>query len=406
MSTVALALLSVAWPLLPGCNGGEELPTGIVPTNETRYVGSSACGSCHAGVYATHIRTGHSQALKPVETEKPVYPADAAGVPTPPTGYGWPDISYVIDGYDKAALFVDLNGYLLTNGTAGTNTQYNLAHPAIGLPSPQFASFRPNQVQPLPFSYDLFERRTTGPETLTENGGMNQENRPGIEGTWAEAGVQCEACHGPGSKHVPNPTAGNINVDAGATVCARCHTGEDSQVIAASNNLIEGFQQATELAASPHAGFACNVCHDPHVSVKADPSIAIRNDCTACHPDMNLALHSGLVYKRGDYTEEVTCKSCHMPYAVKTFLSNTINLTNGLSVKLGDTRSHIFRLDPTADLAEMFSNNGTQVAENADGQAVLSTCLTCQRCHNGLGNAFAFPAESGCALGSGIHGSQ
>ena len=35
------------------------------------------------------------------------------------------------------------------------------------------------------------------------------------------AGVQCESCHGPGSKHMGNPE--NIQKEFNATVCANCH---------------------------------------------------------------------------------------------------------------------------------------------------------------------------------------
>jgi hypothetical protein len=173
-----------------------------------------------------------------------------------------------------------------------------------------------------------------------------------------------------------------------------------------TNSLIDGFQQVTELSASPHEGFSCTVCHDPHTSANFDPANAIRNDCTVCHSSMTMALHEGFVYQRGDYSEPVTCRSCHMPYIVRTANSNDLALTNGRTVRLGDTRSHIFLLNPDAQSdTNMFASNGTEIARDADGQASISTCFVCQRCHNGFGNAFAFPPAEGCSFGSGIHGS-
>ena len=38
------------------------------------------------------------------------------------------------------------------------------------------------------------------------------------------AGVQCEACHGPGSDHGMSPVADNIKKDPGAALCRQCHT--------------------------------------------------------------------------------------------------------------------------------------------------------------------------------------
>ena len=42
------------------------------------------------------------------------------------------------------------------------------------------------------------------------------------------AGVQCEACHGPGSVHVAGPMKNNIIKESGASLCRQCHTkGQD-----------------------------------------------------------------------------------------------------------------------------------------------------------------------------------
>jgi len=334
----------------------------------------------------------------------PSYPA-GPGVPNPPLGFDWPQISYVIGGYEKAATFIDLNGFVLTTGTTGVDTQYNQTVPPVGIPV-GFVPYLPEQITPLPFDFSQFFRRTTGPVSITDNGGQYQDNRLGIEGTWVQPGVQCEACHGPGSRHPSNPSGGTIQLDANSTSCNRCHANTDNpNVIAAADGLVLGFQQVTELSASPHTGFACNICHNPHASVFYDPSIAIINQCQACHPRQNMAIHQGFVFVRGDYTEALTCTSCHMPYLVRMFESIDVHLTNGRTARFGDTRSHIFRLNPSPDgLAQMFTAGGTQIAVNPQGQASISTCYVCQRCHTGLGNAFAFPPDEGCAFGSGIHG--
>lgn len=399
---VALIFGATGCPAIPDTG---PLP-GIVPTDQTFYIGSDACSACHANVADSFARHGHAQALKRVNDGPPVYP-DGQGVPTPPAGFNWNDISYVAGGYQKSARFVDLDGFVLTDGRIGANSQYNPAVPAIGVTAAGFAPYLPAQIAPLPFEFDEFRRITTGPRAFNAADGQRQDNRPGIQGTWAQAAVTCEACHGPGSRHIPEPQAGNIELNAGSSSCTQCHANPGgSEAIAVTDGLIDGYQQVAEVAASPHAGFACTFCHDPHTSANLDPA-GIRNNCTACHPGTNMALHEGLVYRRGDYVEPVTCQSCHMPYLVRTGQSNDLVLSNGRTVRLGDTRSHIFRLDPGAQSeASMFASNGTEISRDADGQSAVSTCFVCQRCHNGLGNAFAFPASQGCAFGSGIHGSQ
>ena len=42
------------------------------------------------------------------------------------------------------------------------------------------------------------------------------------------AGVQCEACHGPGGKHISNPMGEKMVKEPGETLCRECHTkGQD-----------------------------------------------------------------------------------------------------------------------------------------------------------------------------------
>jgi hypothetical protein len=402
--SVGLAAASLAVVgLLSGCTQPPP-PSGTVPPAETYYIGSNACSSCHANFAATHSRTGHAQALKPVVNGPPSYPA-GPGVPDSPPGFDFSQISYVVGGYEKAATYVDANGFVLTTGTTGVDTKYNQVIPPTGIVA-GFTEYLPEQTTPLPFEFDQFFRRTTGAKSVADNGGLRQDNRPGIEGTWEQTGVQCEACHGPGSRHPSDPLGGTIQLDPNATSCTQCHANTTApKVIAAADGLINGFQQVTELAASPHTGFACTYCHNPHVSVFYDRGSAIINECQACHPEQNMGLHEGIVFVRGDYSEPVTCVSCHMPYAVQTSSSTDVQLTNGTTAHFGDTRSHIFRLNPSVNSQTgMFTADGTQIAVDAQGRASVSTCYVCQRCHTGLGNAFTFPPNQGCAFGTGIHG--
>jgi predicted CXXCH cytochrome family protein len=38
------------------------------------------------------------------------------------------------------------------------------------------------------------------------------------------AGVQCEACHGPGSNHITDPMGKKLTKEAGEDLCRQCHT--------------------------------------------------------------------------------------------------------------------------------------------------------------------------------------
>jgi hypothetical protein len=401
---VLIGGIALGW-LAQGC--GVPVPPSPPPSN-AEYIGSAACRSCHPSIGALQSIQGHSQALKMISDGPPVYPttAPAAGVPNPPLGFTWSQIAYVIGGYTKAANFVDDSGFLLTDGTAGTHAQWNLLNGPADLPA-GFVAFVPGQTTPLSYAYSCFICHTTGPESVDTNGGQRQGNRPGIGGTWAEDAVQCEACHGPGSLHVPDPAAGNIILDSTSATCARCHVNQNnptSTAIAAQDGFIVGTQQLLELSASPMASFSCVVCHNPHASALYDPANGIRNQCIVCHPGQNMALHSGKVLAIGDYVELLACESCHMPLASKNASSTLVDVL-GDTGRVGDTRTHIFNINVVVG-ESMLTPDGSQVAIDASGQAAVTLDYVCLRCHNGKGSAFALTLSAAGAIARNIHNPQ
>ncbi len=376
-------------------------------TNQNaKYVGAGACQACHPSL-GVH---GHAHQLTPVQGVAPTFPEGGtrAGVPDPPEGLDWSQVSYVIDGYIRKAQFIDLDGDVYTDGTLGVNTQWNLLFPPNGT-EPGFAAFEPDREpdDPKPFDYLSFARHTTGAMPQDANNPLFQENRPGFAGTWQEAGVQCEACHGPGSNHVPNPQARDIYVNSSAQFCGECHTrpfDSDGSVIMASGGYVRDYQQYSELMASGgHSAFACTVCHNPHASTNYDPDNALRNGCTTCHANQGMARHAGKTFVRGDYVEDLSCESCHMPYASRG-ASSASEAIVGAAGRMGDTRTHIFRInaEPT-DYKAMFNEDMTEVVKDESGQAAVTVDFVCIRCHNGVGNAFPLTIDSAGAIAGEIH---
>lgn len=404
-----VALLAGGCPV-PGDRAGSLVFNNTVdPTNGgARYLTSAACRACHPGVAAAHELHGHAHALKPVFGGPPAYPPQAAGagVPEPPAGFDWTDVAYVIGGYRKGAWFVDRDGFVLTSGLTGVDTQWNLSLAANGTPA-GFVPFEPQRREPLPLEFSRFGLRVTGAALPDAAGERFQENRPGIAWTWVEAGVQCEACHGPGSNHVPNPAARTMFVDSGGTQsCRLCHDQPLRQmdgVISAAAGYILPHEQWSELAASgAHARFACTVCHDPHRSVTYDRTAAIRNDCRACHAQMTMAGHGGRVLVRGDYREPLTCESCHMPFATRSFSAGGVGVVGPLG-RMGDTRTHIFRIrtDPV-DYRALFTDDGRAVRLDERGRAAVTVDFVCLRCHNDIG-AFALTVNRAAEIAQNVH---
>jgi hypothetical protein len=380
------------------------------------FVGSSACRQCHSQIGAWHRLHGHAHQLTPVVDGAPRFPAAAerAGVPDPPGGFEWAEISWLIGGYRKVARFLDQSGFVLTTGVEGVNTQWNLDFPPNGTTA-GFAPYEPDRDTPKPYDFSCFQCHTTGPMPQDPDVPEFQENRRGILGTWHEVGIQCEACHGPGSNHF-STDGGTVVIDrssifissTGAETCNTCHNRRDGApqgVIRAEGGFIAPEQQVAELRASGgHSQFACTFCHDPHRSVTYDRTEAIRNECTACHPDQTMALHEGFVFRRGDYVEPLSCESCHMTFATRIGSSAPPDVV-GEDAHMGDTRTHIFRIRPEpVDFTSMFAADLGSVVKDEQGRAAVTLDFVCLRCHSGVGNAFQLRVDVAALIAEGMHG--
>jgi len=396
---------------LPGDSSGTVLYDNTTDrtNNNAFYIGSETCIACHPDIGAQHLLHGHAYKLNPITGSPPVYPAEAAraGVPSPPTGKTWDDISYVIGGYIRKARFIDLDGYIMTDGVDGVNTQWNLAFPANGNVA-GWHSYQADQVEPKPYDFSCFQCHTTGPIPQDANNTMFQDNRPGLIGTWAEEGVQCEACHGPGSNHIPNPSARDLFVDLDSVTCTECHNrpfNSTDGVIRASGGFIRHHEQGPELSASGgHSSLDCTTCHNPHAGTNYDRDNAIRNECTSCHSTQNMALHQGKVFVNGDYVEFLGCESCHMPYATKSAAIAPAGEAFAGDGRIGDTRTHIFRIntDPVG-YTSMFTGDLSAVNKDADGKASVTVDFICLRCHHDVGNAFKLTIKSASEIALRMH---
>ncbi|MCK4340667.1 MAG: hypothetical protein KAY37_02945 [Phycisphaerae bacterium] len=409
-------LISIALLLAGGCPSATDDTSGTSqafnnttdPTNDSAgYVGSVACSACHADVAAEHRVHGHSHVLKGIQGRAPEYAPEGtrAGVPNPPAGMAFSDVSYIIAGYLHGAVFVDEDGFVATDGVAGVNTLWNLDFPPNATRA-GFAAFLPNQTSPIPYDYQTcFRCHTTGPRPQDANDPRSQDGRPGILGTWAEAAVQCEACHGPGSNHVSDPRAREIFVDSTPQTCGRCHShGDDPNVIAAVYGFLANNTQYEQLLASGgHGGFNCTVCHNPHASITYDRDRGLRNDCTACHVDANMAFHDGIVFEFGDHVEALNCQSCHMPLAGLSTSFAPAALV-GPEARIGDVRAHIFRIDTTnTDASAVFTPDGSAVQKDAQGRAALTVDFVCLRCHNQAGDVFPLTLPGARLIADGMH---
>lgn len=355
LALISLGLLAV----LVISSGCERKVTNeinnVISGSSANYVGSTACQACHSDIYFDFRNSGHPYKLNDADSAQlpagVYYPYSSVPLPS---GLSWDDVSMVIGGFRWKARYINNSGQILT----GPNRQYNFE-------TDEFVAYSGDTLGVK--DYDCGPCHTTGYRA----DGNHQNGLPGLIGTWAENGVQCEACHGPGALHVAAPFDIEMKIDYSSEQCGKCHIRGDVFDIPADGGYIKHHEQWNEIFTTKHATIDCVHCHDPHKGLhELNPNRddAIRIDCEGCHLKetesfYNTAVDEHLIQLDGRPYE---CITCHMPYAVKSAVART--------TYKADIRSHLFRIN-TDSTAEMFTADG----KFANGYLTLG--FVCLQCH-------------------------
>ena len=350
---------------------GEEGPAGPTGaetggTAGAEYAGSATCSGCHKDIYDTFVRSGHPWKLnKVVDGQPPDYPFRQ--LTELPQGYTWADISYVIGGYWWKARFMNQEGYIITGapGESGNTeylNQFNYANPTLGMDD-DWVPYK-SGTENLP--YDCGACHATG---YSPQG--NQDGLPGIVGTWAEPGIQCEACHGPGSQHAQNPPGVNMVVNRDPELCGSCHRRGEVEQVDAKGGFIEHHEQYEELFQGKHVVLDCVTCHDPHTGVKQLDEANLpttRTECANCHVDQ-------VQYQKNPrhVQLEVPCIECHMPRIVKSAWASP-------ELFSGDIRTHLMAIDP-AQIEQFYTETDADGNEVQYSYSQIGLNFACRHCH-------------------------
>jgi predicted CXXCH cytochrome family protein len=219
------------------------------------------------------------------------------------------------------------------------------------------------------------------------------------DGDLGELPIGCEACHGPGARHIElgggvgtilNPS--DMASDRGDEVCGACH-GRGTSVNAeglgypwAAGSLVDnGFKPGDVLAAfyvntgassfwgdgamhskrhhqqwldhrhSPHAkaGVTCWSCHAPHGSgIEGDLKMSPTELCLSCHDgEGNIDADDLSLHTRHDTASAQSCDNCHYNLTAKSAVNYDVN-------------SHTSRVIYPAE---------------TDGSGIPNSCAACHR---------------------------
>ena len=346
------------------------------------YVGSQRCATCHSGAFNDWKASGHPYKVqKLMDGQGPVFPTGLSsrkqigpsvdyilepGIPQPPAGYTWDQLGFVLGGYHSNARFMDKEGYVLQ----GAGMQYNL-------PTRRWVQYEQAAPGKKQYTHSCYRCHVTGP---SKDKTPEFEAYPGIEGSWAESGVGCEACHGPGSAHVAAPTSSKPSKE-GYNTCIGCHARDrsdtntrvewtSSTVGGVATGFIRHREQGDMMLTSKHhtAGMTCASCHAPHKGLYFEMGgIKDSPKCETCHPNQGIPGHTA-----------ATCTDCHMPFAAKS--------ADGLTPYVSEQSAHFWKV--LTDPITMFDNLDTNfiagkkyINVSPDGVSGLTLDYTCLQCH-------------------------
>jgi hypothetical protein len=356
----------------PGEKGPPVLQGEAAVVAAAEYVGSATCGGCHKELYDVFIKSGHPWIMNQISDGKsPTYPNTT--LDQLPEVYTWNDISYVIGGYNREALFMDQDGFIITGkpgASASDDTylnQYNYANPLLD----KEAGWVMYHSGEKGVKSDCGACHTTG---YNPNG--NQDNLAGVVGAWAEPGVQCEACHGPGSQHIKNPTGITMKIERDPEMCGECHQRGEVNKVEASDGIVHNNAQYNELFQSKHLTLSCTTCHDPHagvVQLNKAGLVPTRTTCENCHWQEARFQNNGMHKNMG-----LACVECHMPRMDMAAWSDPAKFS-------GDIRSHLMAIDPyQIEQYETITDTNGVAAQYALSEIGLN--FACRHCHGaGMG---------------------
>ncbi|HEX3557668.1 MAG TPA: multiheme c-type cytochrome [Pyrinomonadaceae bacterium] len=146
----------------------------------------------------------------------------------------------------------------------------------------------------------------------------------------AAPGVSCEACHGPGERHVAAARAKNLKdpqifnptdldaIELSQEFCGACHQGFDTVMSLA------GQGGAANIRFQPYRIFnsrghllndkrmSCTACHDPHDQLQHDEAF-YDTKCLACHLSNSREPKTEMRSAPACPVSTKQCASCHMP---------------------------------------------------------------------------------------------
>ena len=300
------------------------------------YVGNRACANCHSEIFKAYGQTQMAQSSGVV----------TGGLTPGSFVQAGSKITYRIDAAGAVAVVTPAQSverkleYFIGSGAAGRSFLYTRNGFLFQAPVTWYAQQARWDASP-GYEHDRVSRwnRPIAADCLNCHSSQVR-SAPGFANRYADppfaqTGIGCERCHGPGSEHIRgqgsmvNPA--RLDPARRDSVCAQCHMSGEARVARVGKRFEEYrpgalladdvayfvFQGAPPLKATSYVEklaasrckavsgdrLWCGTCHDPHRTPAAAERVAwYRARCLECH--------QGAQCRRGS-----DCIACHMPRA-------------------------------------------------------------------------------------------
>jgi tetratricopeptide (TPR) repeat protein len=320
------------------------------------YVGDEACASCHKAIYDSYQRTsmahGSGPALEGLKPADFVHPKSRVHYRIySEAGKVW--LSYERPGDPGIGGKKELL-YFIGSGHRGRTYLFSVDDFFFESPVNWYANRQVWDMAPaygdareiplnLPAYASCLECHSSGMRPPA-NGTENKYSMP----LFAQNGVGCERCHGPGADHLrggPMVNPAKLAPERRDSICMQCHL-EGSVAIERSGHHLSDFRpgdrlddfvhhyvltsdQASGLGANSQFealaqsackkksgdAMSCASCHDPHDSpAKEQRASYFRGKCLACH---------GAAFGAKHHADRPDCTACHMPASLSADISHT-----------------------------------------------------------------------------------
>lgn len=281
---------------------GSKLAGSAIESALPGYAGSQTCGACHADTYKEWKGTRHARMLQDAKDPN----------------------TWWISNFNTNTFFKKEDvEFVVGNGMEGGQ---------------RYIAFKDGKLRYMNAVWNNETRKwdAANPSDYTcascHTAGFNKESN-----SWAENGITCESCHGPGAEHAKAPSKANIKSNLTNDMCRDCHGGyrQVGQMETRAKERETGshfgiFAYASVAEASRYWDSRCFRCHSASYKVaeaKGEPlptkddflTGALKDDrvgitCAVCHdPHKSIvdAKTKELIpfQLRKDETE--TCLQCH-----------------------------------------------------------------------------------------------